>query len=149
MGPSWGPSGADRTQVGPMLAPWTLLSGIVLLTNVMPEMTNSRLYCCSMLLLFQHASNWLILSDCKMMHIKWRFFVCDMIHRNGNVIRMTAPLVTGDVEDKLQRSQWRPGQSQFLPQDVAFSIQAPPSGETGAVSLTTFPVLCMKLYTHG
>ena len=24
MGPTWGPSGADRTQVGPMLAPWTL-----------------------------------------------------------------------------------------------------------------------------
>ena len=28
MGPTWGPSGADRTQVGPMLARWTLLSGI-------------------------------------------------------------------------------------------------------------------------
>ena len=27
MGPTWGPSGADRTQVGPMLAPWTSLSG--------------------------------------------------------------------------------------------------------------------------
>ena len=27
MGSTWGPSGADRTQVGPMLAPWTLLSG--------------------------------------------------------------------------------------------------------------------------
>ena len=27
MGPTWGPPGADRTQVGPMLAPWTLLSG--------------------------------------------------------------------------------------------------------------------------
>ena len=27
MGPTWGPSGDDRTQVGPMLAPWTLLSG--------------------------------------------------------------------------------------------------------------------------
>ena len=27
MGPTWGPSGADRTHVGPMLAPWTLLSG--------------------------------------------------------------------------------------------------------------------------
>ena len=27
MGPTWGPSVADRTQVGPMLAPWTLLSG--------------------------------------------------------------------------------------------------------------------------
>ena len=25
--PTWGPSVADRTQVGPMLAPWTLLSG--------------------------------------------------------------------------------------------------------------------------
>ena len=29
MGPTWGPSGADRTQVGPMLAPWTLLSGYI------------------------------------------------------------------------------------------------------------------------
>ena len=27
MRPTWGPSGADRTQVGPILAPWTLLSG--------------------------------------------------------------------------------------------------------------------------
>ena len=29
MGPTWGPSGADKTQVGPMLAPWTLLSGFL------------------------------------------------------------------------------------------------------------------------
>ena len=28
MGPTWGPSWADRTQVGPMLTLWTLLSGI-------------------------------------------------------------------------------------------------------------------------
>ena len=27
MGPTWGPPGNDRTQVGPMLAPWALLSG--------------------------------------------------------------------------------------------------------------------------
>ena len=27
MWPTWGPSGADRTQMGPMFAPWTLLSG--------------------------------------------------------------------------------------------------------------------------
>ena len=27
MGPTWGPSGADRTQMDPMLATWTLLSG--------------------------------------------------------------------------------------------------------------------------
>ena len=32
MGPIWGPSGADRTQMGPMLAPWTLLSGLLCLT---------------------------------------------------------------------------------------------------------------------
>ena len=30
MGPTWVPSGADRTQVGPMLAPWNLLSGSIL-----------------------------------------------------------------------------------------------------------------------
>ena len=29
MGPTWGASGADRTQMGPMLAPWTLLSGCI------------------------------------------------------------------------------------------------------------------------
>ena len=29
MGPTWGPSGADRTQMGPTLAPWTLLSGVL------------------------------------------------------------------------------------------------------------------------
>ena len=28
--PTWGPPGADRTQVGPMLTPWTLLSGNIL-----------------------------------------------------------------------------------------------------------------------
>ena len=27
MGRTWGPPGANRTQMGPMLAPWTLLSG--------------------------------------------------------------------------------------------------------------------------
>ena len=31
MGPTWGPSGADRTQVGPILAHWTLLSGYLLI----------------------------------------------------------------------------------------------------------------------
>ena len=30
MRPTWGPSGSDRTQVGPMLAAWTLLSGVVI-----------------------------------------------------------------------------------------------------------------------
>ena len=30
MWPTWGPSGADRTQVVPMFAPWTLLSGTIM-----------------------------------------------------------------------------------------------------------------------
>ena len=30
MGPTWGPPGSCRPQVGPVLVPWTLLSGIVL-----------------------------------------------------------------------------------------------------------------------
>ena len=30
MGPTWGPSGADRTQMGPIFASWTLLSGMQL-----------------------------------------------------------------------------------------------------------------------
>ena len=29
MEPTWGQAGADRTQVGPILAPWTLLSGVI------------------------------------------------------------------------------------------------------------------------
>ena len=32
MGPMWGPSGAGRTQVGPILAPWTSPSGILLVS---------------------------------------------------------------------------------------------------------------------
>ena len=31
MGPTWGPPGSCRPQMGPMLAPWTLLSGIFLM----------------------------------------------------------------------------------------------------------------------
>ena len=29
MGPTWGPPGSCRPQVGPMMAPWTLLSGVL------------------------------------------------------------------------------------------------------------------------
>ena len=37
IGPTWGPSGANRTQVGPMLALWILLSGTVSLWGNEPE----------------------------------------------------------------------------------------------------------------
>ena len=38
IGPTWGLSGADRTQVGPMLVPWTLLSGYVFSLNLFRQM---------------------------------------------------------------------------------------------------------------
>ena len=36
IGPTWGPSGADRSQVGRRWAPWTLLSGMELLCEDRP-----------------------------------------------------------------------------------------------------------------
>ena len=41
MGPTWGSSWADRTQVGPMLAPWTLLSGVY--NEISPQYVNLNL----------------------------------------------------------------------------------------------------------
>ena len=38
MGPIWGPSGAYRTQMGPTLAPWTLLSGDQVWANIYQEL---------------------------------------------------------------------------------------------------------------
>ena len=46
MGPTWGPSGADRTQVGPMLAPWTLLSGGLSITfGLLQFLVGTWTYC--------------------------------------------------------------------------------------------------------
>ena len=42
MGPAWGPSGAARTQVWPMLAPWTLLSGTYCFWSVCSERVNKK-----------------------------------------------------------------------------------------------------------
>ena len=42
MGPTWGPPGATRTQVGPMLATWTLLSGFILKQSPGNDCTSIR-----------------------------------------------------------------------------------------------------------
>ena len=34
MGPTWGPPGSCRPQMGPMLAPWTLLPGLFIIANL-------------------------------------------------------------------------------------------------------------------
>ena len=44
MGATRGPSGADRTQVGPMLAPWALLSGEGCITRASQGATKPRAY---------------------------------------------------------------------------------------------------------
>ena len=49
MGPTWDPPGANRTQVGPMLAPWILLSGSC------HEILTYRTPCCKILQF--HVSN--------------------------------------------------------------------------------------------
>ena len=53
MGKTWGPSGAGRPQVGPMLVPWTLLSGTVM-TIAAP---GNRFGKCSARHLCQHRLN--------------------------------------------------------------------------------------------
>ena len=45
MGPTWGPSGADRTQVGPLLAQWTLLSGIFRISFIAIYSKCNLFYC--------------------------------------------------------------------------------------------------------
>ena len=44
MGPTWGPSGADRAQVGPMLASWNLLSGLAPLCAASSASTGPDVY---------------------------------------------------------------------------------------------------------
>ena len=41
MGPTWGPPGSCRPQMGPMLAPWTLLSGMFSAELSDPSLCNS------------------------------------------------------------------------------------------------------------
>ena len=46
MGPTWGPPGSCRSQIGPMLAPWTFLSEL-LLYNMETFILLSQCICCN------------------------------------------------------------------------------------------------------
>ena len=52
MGPTWGPTGSCRPHMGPMLAPWTLLSGCSLVGNkaVLPNVVHTQNYAHSLCL---------------------------------------------------------------------------------------------------
>ena len=43
MGPTWGPSGSCRPQMGPMLAPWTMLSGVAPYTPFGSHLTENNM----------------------------------------------------------------------------------------------------------
>ena len=71
MGPTWGSSGADRTQVGHMLAPWTLLSGYIWSKDVLsylypfkvvlstrPEIISHFIYCIAQVMLLTLVQDW-------------------------------------------------------------------------------------------
>ena len=48
MGPTWGPPGSNRPQMGPMSAPWTLLSGCTVYTNNYKIVSVPRQYKCGL-----------------------------------------------------------------------------------------------------
>ena len=74
VGPTWDPSGADRTQVGPMLVPWTLLSGstpgkTVFVWKLVPR----HKYYIILYLALHFLGYWLISSATKYIHLPcWR-----------------------------------------------------------------------------
>ena len=84
MGPTWGPSGADRTQVGPMLAPWTFLSGSALVQG-----TNRYLkqcWPCSIMLYDITRSQWVTLNTLRLRqngcHLADDIFKCIFLNEN-------------------------------------------------------------------
>ena len=59
MGPTWAPHGDDRIQVGPMLAPWTLLSGSCNWSYVLPQKIFQALdYLCGVGVVFLQNIYW-------------------------------------------------------------------------------------------
>ena len=59
MGPTWGPPGSCRTQMGPMLASWTLLSG-----HLLCEVTQMRPVRCCLQVSFMRLLDHLALHHC-------------------------------------------------------------------------------------
>ena len=98
MGPTWGPSGADRTQVHPMLAPWTLLSGNIITTTKPKALATAGLTTCEFWYLLQ-------VSHLQCDLVLW---FCNMWFRKKNILKFKIyPYV-----------QWK-----ILPQSSSFYLQ--------------------------
>ena len=50
VGPTWGPPGSCWPQMGPMLTPWTLLSGLYCVTCLHPLRQKSYFFCVTLIL---------------------------------------------------------------------------------------------------
>ena len=91
MGPTWSPSGSCRSQMGPMLAPWTLLSG-----TWWTQWTNPEL-CCS--------CNWWLL--CKHMEAEttwafrwWNFPIHYLVRYENNCVLIQVSLKHSNLQKK-------------------------------------------------
>ena len=74
MVPTWGPSGADRTQVGSMLAPWTLLSGNTVYTYPIEHFASLLLFCGPVIKFYISFVSKLRnhLCNCIFFHLNWK-----------------------------------------------------------------------------
>ena len=80
MGPTWGPSGADRIQVGPMLAPWTLLSGFTY-KFVLNNPVSSNLYRNSLQnITYKHFGGFTVVRSAYLKQQVSSFGSCHMLH---------------------------------------------------------------------
>ena len=92
MGSTWGPYGADRTQVGPMLAPWTLLFGKASLCAEDHFTDDFYRNFNSMALLF-YLNHILINWSLQILHISMQLCSCamsksDLVTRNINITKL-------------------------------------------------------------
>ena len=77
MGPAWGPPGSCRPQIGPMLAPWNLFSGIhKIVSNYCTNHGDTDMLCASVKTL----GNWIMLSVVWVMI--WSL-ICDIINEDS------------------------------------------------------------------
>ena len=96
MGPAWGTPGANRTQVGPMLATWTLLSGLEQMGNwlALPTAKQTKRepgkYFYSVLHLTQTVLHWWFLSD--IVHLKQ---IISMV--SSSILTGTYSLMNNDI----------------------------------------------------
>ena len=95
MGPTWGPFGADRTQLGPIVAPWTLLSGIAFEDAHMGSSHKSHIVNLHILFLMLKGHLYAWLPD------QWTYFKTDSFHITEQVLSehlyRVASIVTPDT----------------------------------------------------